>query len=54
MLFVAGNWKVNGTLILNCPPNACDAVLWNQVAETDLRSTVYCEVGILNPDAGVN
>src|SRR5579864_4579931 len=46
--------RVNGTVTENCPPKACDAVLWNQTVEACLRSEVSCDEPMLMPAAGVN
>ena len=47
--------QVKGIDTSNWPPNACDAVVWNQAAELDVRSIETCElVPKLKPAAAVN
>ena len=46
--------RVNGSVTVNWPPNACEAVLWNQSVVACRISTVACEVPSVRPAAGVN
>ena len=51
---VEDSWKVKGTDTLNWPPNACDAVLWNQLVADPLKLIVKSDVGISNFGAVLN
>lgn len=46
--------NVNGTVTVNSPPEAFDAVLSNQAFAASVRGTGTDDVGSVNPDAAVN